>query len=289
MSPGDSQRLVKEKSRALTAALRQLLEPMPPPSSTSLSLTSGRQEHGTLHKPEPKLTNKNVWWSAVRNSASSLLPKHAAVAGWKHRALCFLEQEGVQPMPKGRGAEQGDVDGPSGHWEWLQLRSMSSSGVRTENVCVSVQWCDITSEFQFNAGRSTGLRNQSAQVIQHEALCPLASKTLRKKKSPPKQCPDLHGLHFHRLTSTFHCPRPEPNSCPYLDVPQHWVQRVRPTKEPPGGHFTAQPRARTFVNISLLLWKMVARIDMSVYHKKTEMRRLMRASGRIIYCGPSRK
>ena len=50
---------------------------------------------------------------AVRNSASSFLPVHAAVARWKHRALPFVEQEGVQSMPKDRGAEQGDVDGPS--------------------------------------------------------------------------------------------------------------------------------------------------------------------------------
>ena len=33
-------------------------------------------------------------WNAARNSASSLLPKHAAVAGWKHRALSFMEHEG---------------------------------------------------------------------------------------------------------------------------------------------------------------------------------------------------
>ena len=53
-----------------------------------------------------------IEWKAVRNSASSLLPKRAAVAGWKHRALSFVEQEGDQPMTKDRGAEQGDVDGP---------------------------------------------------------------------------------------------------------------------------------------------------------------------------------
>ena len=53
-----------------------------------------------------------IEWSAVLNSASSLLPKHAAVAGWKHRALSFVEQDGVPPMPEDRGAEQGDVDGP---------------------------------------------------------------------------------------------------------------------------------------------------------------------------------
>ena len=53
-----------------------------------------------------------IEWGAVRDSASCLLPKHAGVAGWKHRALSIEEQEGVQPMPKDRGAEQGDVDGP---------------------------------------------------------------------------------------------------------------------------------------------------------------------------------
>ena len=52
-----------------------------------------------------------IEWSAVRNSARSLLPKLAAVAGWKHHTLSFVEQGG-QPKPKDRGAEQGDVYGP---------------------------------------------------------------------------------------------------------------------------------------------------------------------------------
>ena len=39
-------------------------------------------------------------------------PKHAAVAGWKHRALPFVEQDGLPPIPEDRGAEQGDVDPP---------------------------------------------------------------------------------------------------------------------------------------------------------------------------------
>ena len=49
---------------------------------------------------------------AVREAASSLLPKHAAVAGWKHSASSCVEQHGLPPMPKDRGAEQADVDGP---------------------------------------------------------------------------------------------------------------------------------------------------------------------------------
>ena len=51
-----------------------------------------------------KVVEKNCYgmieWSAVRKAASSLLPKHAAVAGWKNRALSCVEHEGVQPMPK---------------------------------------------------------------------------------------------------------------------------------------------------------------------------------------------
>ena len=39
------------------------------------------------------------------------LPSHAA-AGWKHRALSFVEQEVVHQVPKDRGAVHGDIDGP---------------------------------------------------------------------------------------------------------------------------------------------------------------------------------
>ena len=34
------------------------------------------------------------------------------MASWKHAASSYVEQEGVEPAPKNRGAEQGDVDGP---------------------------------------------------------------------------------------------------------------------------------------------------------------------------------
>ena len=47
---------------------------------------------------------------AVRNSASNPPPKHAAVAG-RSIAPSTKEVEGVEPIPKDRGAEQGHVDG----------------------------------------------------------------------------------------------------------------------------------------------------------------------------------
>ena len=73
---------------------------------------------GTLDTPLARITvdERNCFGlieRGVRNSASSLVPKHAAVAGWKHRPLSLVEQEGVQSMPKDHGAEQGHVDGSS--------------------------------------------------------------------------------------------------------------------------------------------------------------------------------
>ena len=52
-------------------------------------------------------------WNAVRQAAGHLLHKHATAAGRKHRALSHVGQDGLPPMPKDRGADQGDVDGPA--------------------------------------------------------------------------------------------------------------------------------------------------------------------------------
>ena len=53
-----------------------------------------------------------IEWKAVRETAWRFLPKYTAAATWTHRNLSHVEQEGLSPMPKDRGAEQGDVDGP---------------------------------------------------------------------------------------------------------------------------------------------------------------------------------
>ena len=59
----------------------------------------------------------------VREAASRFLPTHTAAAAWKHWNLSHVEQEGLPPMPKDRGAEQGDVDGPRECSLALQPRS----------------------------------------------------------------------------------------------------------------------------------------------------------------------
>ena len=62
-----------------------------------------------------KVDEKNCFgmieWQAVRVAASRFLPKHTAAAAWKYQNLSRVEQQGLPPMPKDRGAEQGDVDG----------------------------------------------------------------------------------------------------------------------------------------------------------------------------------
>ena len=48
----------------------------------------------------------------LRSGISRSLSHHGKIAAWKHRNLSHVEQEGLAPMPKDRGVEQGDVDGP---------------------------------------------------------------------------------------------------------------------------------------------------------------------------------
>ena len=114
MSHSNFWRTVKREIVALRAAMRQLGVVSP----IFHQLTFDEWTSGTLKPPQAriKVNEKDSFGmierGAVRNSASCLFPKHAAVAWWKHRALSFVEQQGVQPMPKDRGGEQGDIDGP---------------------------------------------------------------------------------------------------------------------------------------------------------------------------------
>ena len=63
-----------------------------------------------------KIDEKNCFgsleWPAIREAIRQALPHHFAAACWKHANVSEVEQPGVQPCPKDRGAEQGDVDGP---------------------------------------------------------------------------------------------------------------------------------------------------------------------------------
>ena len=67
---------------------------------------------GRLTKPlaRIKVDEKNCFgsleWESVRKASREFHPKHTAVAAWKHSSISFVEQQGVQPLPKDRGAEQ---------------------------------------------------------------------------------------------------------------------------------------------------------------------------------------
>ena len=80
-------------------------------------LINDERASGSPNEPPAriKVDGKNCFgmieWKAVREVALRFLPKHTAAAGWKHRNLSHVEQEGVLPMPENRGAGQGDVDG----------------------------------------------------------------------------------------------------------------------------------------------------------------------------------
>ena len=93
-----------------------------------------------------------IEWSAVRNSANSVLPKRAAVAGWTHRALSFVEQDGVKPSSKDRGAEQGDVGGPL---ERSLARGMEAakaqSHVAGQQVAGTVPWIGTNSREEWQS------------------------------------------------------------------------------------------------------------------------------------------
>ena len=73
---------------------------------------------GALSRPlaRIKVDEKNCFgmleWPSVRKAAREGLPRHYAVASWKHQCPSHVEQTGVEPSMKNRGAEQGDVDGP---------------------------------------------------------------------------------------------------------------------------------------------------------------------------------
>ena len=50
--------------------------------------------------------------TGIRQTLRQTLPRHAAVASWKHASASYVEHADIELTPKDRGAEQGDVDGP---------------------------------------------------------------------------------------------------------------------------------------------------------------------------------
>eukprot|EP00973_Karenia_brevis_P038909 5371814-Karenia_brevis.AAC.1 len=112
---------------------------------------------GALTRPlaKIKIDEKNCFgmltWPAVRAAAQEQLPKHAAAACWKHRQTSTVEQHGVDDVPKDRGAEQGDVDGP------LEAGLAIGTAARASRRHVHLQQREGSLEW---AGETTALASQ---------------------------------------------------------------------------------------------------------------------------------
>ena len=110
--------LIEGEIAALTTSIPQIAVG-PPGGAEALAifhhLLCDEWMTGSLSGPlaRIKVDEKNCFgmieWQAVREAVSRFLPKHTAATAWKHRNLCHVEQKALPPMPKDRGAEQGDV------------------------------------------------------------------------------------------------------------------------------------------------------------------------------------
>ena len=116
--------------------------------------------------------------STLRNSPGSLTFKHEAVTGWKHRALFFVEQDGVQPMPKDRRAEQGDVDGP-------RECSLAPGVVASENSvarCGAASGLGCAVDWRGQSGRMEASRQTTkARCFCSETSCQVEQKNLQEQ------------------------------------------------------------------------------------------------------------
>ena len=94
-----------------------------------------------------------IEWKAVREAARQFLSKHAGPADWKHRAFSYVEQEGLPPMPKDRGAEQGDVDGPCSLALGV-VAAQTRGNLAAQQAAGLIPWigiCDSTDFFALHA------------------------------------------------------------------------------------------------------------------------------------------
>ena len=75
---------------------------------------AGGQLPRTLDRIKIEETNcfGSLEWPAIRKAALEALPRHFLALCWKHEKASSVMQPGIPLLPKDRGAEQGDVDGP---------------------------------------------------------------------------------------------------------------------------------------------------------------------------------
>ena len=86
------------------------------------------------------------------------------------------------------------------------------------------------------AGTIAVMRHSLSNALVSSRICGRDVKDVAKI-SPSQRCPDLQGFHFLRVRSKTHHHQPSNHTRVHIQTPhRNMVQKVRPTKEPPGGH-----------------------------------------------------
>ena len=163
--PGDFWHSVRENFAALTTSMRQIGVGTPGGAEALANfhqLIYDEWTTGSLIGPLARIkVDENsgfgmIGWKAVHEAASRFLPMHAAAAPWKHRNVSFVEQEGLSPMPKGQGAEQGDVDGPLECGLALGMVAAEAGGsIAARQVAGTLPWLGVTT-MRSGSGPSNG-------------------------------------------------------------------------------------------------------------------------------------
>ena len=142
------------------------------PSSTSSSMTSGRQDPWTSRWPALKWTRETVLDSLngarCETLDRSFLPKHAAVATWKHWPYPMWNKREFNRCPKDRGTEQGDVDGlPECTLAVGMVAAEARSCVATQEAARTLPWIDTDTHCTRSVYEMKRDRMQKIQNFQH--------------------------------------------------------------------------------------------------------------------------
>ena len=112
-----------------------------------------------------------------------------AVAACKHQSVSYVMQDGVQPIPKDRGAEQGDVDGPV---ECALTRGLvaceTRSKVHYQQQAGALPWSCVSQEDAVAARSDYDARATAAEAFRN------SEADLRRGQDPRHKVQKFGGL-----------------------------------------------------------------------------------------------
>ena len=121
-----------------------------------------------------KVDEKNCFgsfeWQSIREAARRSLPRHEAVACWKHAQESYVEQPDVPNFAKNRGAEQGDVDGPLECSLALgQVACDARVSIALQQRAGTLPWAAAGSEGSDDANTDFDRRRQSVRTFEESS------------------------------------------------------------------------------------------------------------------------